>query len=399
MTSGGQLSFFAGRALVISLGVCWALACQQTDDQVEEEQGTARVEASPVETGAVSRWLGYIGDIEGEAEVAVFSAIPDRILALNVREGDEVERGDVLAVIRADVLRQGVRQALGGVDAARAQRDAMADQVSRLEKLKGTGAVTSSQLLSAESQLAAAEARVRQLEAALGQARERKGDSRVRAPISGVVGQLLLEEGDMAAPQTPICTVVAMDRVRVRIDVPEPDLPRLEEGQLVEVGVAVGDGPPIRAEVSRVGPVLDRVSRTAALEIDIDNPDHELRPGMLARVRIQVERREGVVVVPKTALTVTSESENGNNLFRAVVVEDGRAAERLVSLGIEEDERVEVLEGLSAGERLVVSGQHLVADGDRVLVGGDAPAEEESPPAARAEVDPGSAAGSSPGEG
>ncbi|MFO8072504.1 MAG: efflux RND transporter periplasmic adaptor subunit [Polyangia bacterium] len=399
MTTEKRFALAAGRALVLALGACWALACQPQAGESEEEQEPSRVETSPVETGTVSSWLGYIGDIEGEAEVAVFSAIPDRIIALNVLEGDEVERGDVLAVIHADVLRQGVRQALGGLDAARAQRDALADQVSRFEKLEGSGAVTSSQLISARSQLAAAEARVRQLEATLGQARERKGDSRVRAPISGVVGRVMLEEGDMAVPQTPICTVVAMDRVRVGVDVPEPDLPLLEEGQLAEVRVAVSDGPSIRAKVSRVGPVLDRVSRTAPLEIDIDNPDHELKPGMLARVRIQVERRENVVVVPKMALTVTSNTRDGENLFRAVVVEDGRAVERLVSLGIEEGERVEVLEGLSAGERLVVSGQHLVADGDQVLLGESAPAENESPPAARAEVEPGSTAGSSPGEG
>jgi membrane fusion protein (multidrug efflux system) len=259
-----------------------------------------------------------------------------------------------------------VRQALGGLDAARAGRDALADQVERLRRLSGSGAVSSSQLLAVESQFNGSEAQVRQLEALLGQARQRKGDSVVRAPVAGVVGQTFLDVGDLAAPQIPICTVVAMDRLRVALRVPEADLPSLAVGQPVEVRIAAGDGTPINASVSRIGPVLERVSRTASLEIDLDNADHALRPGLLIRARVLVERREGVPLVLKSVLTVTAERRDGVSLYRAVVSEGGVARERLVRIGLEEGERVEVLEGLAPGELLVIEGQHLLADGDPI---------------------------------
>jgi len=329
----------------------------------------------PVATGTVSRWLGYVGDLEAEAEIRVFSAVPDRLVSLQVAEGDHVKKGDVIAAVRAGMLSDGVRQALGGLDAARAGRDALQDQVQRLRQLSGSGAVSGSQLLAVESQLAGAEAQVRQLEALLGQARQRRGDSVVRAPIDGVIGQTFLKVGDFAAPQIPICTVVAMDRLRVTLRVPETDLPSLAVGQRVELRVAVADGEPILASISRIGPVLDRVSRTASLEIDLDNAEHALRPGLLVRARVLVERREGVPMVPKSALTVTAERRDRENLYRAVVSEGGVARERLVLLGIEEGDLVEVREGLAPDQQLVVEGQHLLADGDPILAAGSRTAE------------------------
>lgn len=336
------------------------------EDGKEGEARTRRAVVEPVATGQVSRWLGYVGDLEAEAEIRVFSAVPDRIISLHVAEGDRVKKGDIIATVRADMLTQGVRQALGGLDAARAGRDALADQVERLRRLSGSGAVSSSQLLGVESQFAGAEAQVRQLEALLGQARQRKGDSVVRAPIAGVIGQTFLEVGDFAAPQIPVCTVVAMDRLRVALRVPEADLPHLAVGQPVELRVAVDDGPPLAATVSRIGPVLERVSRTASLEIDLDNADHALRPGLLVRARVLVESRDGVPLVQKSVLTVTAERRDGISLYRAVVSESGVARERLVRIGLEEGARVEVLEGLAPGDLLVVEGQHLLADGDPI---------------------------------
>jgi multidrug efflux pump subunit AcrA (membrane-fusion protein) len=87
---------------------------------------------------------------------------------------------------------------------------------------------------------------------------------------------------------------------------------------------------------------------------------------MLARIRVQVEQRENVVVAPKSALTVTARRKGEHNLYRAVIAQGGKAVERFVVLGLEEGDRVEIVEGLAAGDALIVKGQHLLADGDPV---------------------------------
>jgi RND family efflux transporter MFP subunit len=331
---------------VVLIAVVAAVACDQPAEEDEEEAPIA-IETQTLTTGSLTRWLGYVGDIEGDAEIRVYSPIPDRIISLPVKEGDQVKAGQVLATVRSGVLRQGVKQAASGVDAARAQRAALDDQLTRMKKLESSGAVTSSQLLAVESQFAAAEAQVRQ-------------------PIEGVVGQVFMKVGDMAVPQIPVCTVVDMDVVRVKVRVPENDLPYLATGLPVELTVAVDDAEPIRGYVTRVSPVLDRLSRTATMEVDLDNKDHSLKPGMLARIRVQVEQRENVVVAPTSALTVTAKREGKDNLYRAMVAKDGKAEERFVLLGLEQGDNVEVIKGLAAGEQLLVKGQHMLADGDPI---------------------------------
>lgn len=347
-----------------------AAGCEMPED--EEEDSVVPVEVEKITKGTLFRHLGYTGDIEGQAEIRVFSPIPERIVSLTAREGDRVRQGDTLAVVRSKNLAQGVKQAAGGLDAVRAQRDSLQDQVERVRKLASSGAATSSQLLTLESQLTSAEAQVRQLEAALGQAQQMKGDAVIRAPIDGLIGQVFVEVGDMAVPQVPICTVVDMDRIKVKVRIPESDLISVAEGQPVAFELIAKDAKVMRGTITRVSPVLDRLSRTATIEIDYDNADHLLKPGMLARVEVEVERRDDVVWAPKDALTVTAERRGEEHVYRAVVMKDGKAVERKVMIGLVDGQKAQILEGLKVGEDLVVEGQHLLADGDPVrLIGAE----------------------------
>ncbi|MCP4198412.1 MAG: efflux RND transporter periplasmic adaptor subunit [Proteobacteria bacterium] len=359
-------SIWGVQAVLIAV-LCMS-GCTENNPGDEESKKVFAVDVVEVETGTLVDRLGYTGDIEGETEIRVFSHIPDQIVSLNVREGDRVKAGHILATIRSDTLADSVRQATGGLDAAVAQRRSLTDQVTRMQKLKGSGAVSSSQLLTLESQLAAAEAQVRQLEATVSQARQRRGDAVIRAPIDGIIGQLFLAAGDMALPQFPICTVVDMDRVRIVARVPENDLSKLRPAQPVVYNMAANPSAFRGAVVSRISPVLDRLSRTATLEVDIENADHVLKPGMLVHVNVEVDRLENVVWAPTDALTITIEQKDDQNLYRAVVVEDGKAVERMVVVGLEDGARIQVIEGLAAGDKLVVQGQHLLKDGDPVRV-------------------------------
>jgi RND family efflux transporter MFP subunit len=309
-----------------------------------------------------------MGEIEGISEVKVFSQLMDRILSLPVKEGEAVKKGQILAVVRSSTLSESVKQAAAGLDVVVAQLEALRDQQKRLVELEKSGAVSSAQVISVNSQVAAAEAQYRQLDATLRQARKHYGDSVVRAPMSGIIGQLFLEAGDLASPQIPICSVVRLKRVLVKIRVPEIDLPDVRVGNRVEIELASRVGQKYTSQVSRVGPVIDRVSRTAIAEIELDNRAGIFKSGMLARVRIDVEDKQNVLLAPKSAFTVLPEFKSEKNLYRAVIVRQGKALERKVLLGLEQGGTVEILEGLYQGDQLVVSGQHLLEDGDPVRV-------------------------------
>lgn len=352
---------FCGLA-VVSAG------CSDANSREKQEVVAHPVSVQRLERGELVERIGYTGDVKGEMEIRVFSPIPDRIVQLPVKEGDRVKKDAILAVVRSEMLTQGVRQASGGLDAARAQLRATQDQMERLRALEGSGAVTSSQLLSVESQLAAAEAQVRQLEATLGQARQRRGDAVVRSPIEGIVATVNLEVGDLAAPQIPIAVVVKMDTVTLVVRAPETDLPQLRKGQPVVFWLTVDPEQKFRAAVSRISPVLDRMSRTALLEVDFPNEERQLKPGMLVHLEVEVEKKPDALWAPSDALTVTAQRRDGQTLHRAVVVKDGRAEERLVRVGMRDGHKVEILEGLTQGELIVTKGQHTLADGDHVEV-------------------------------
>ncbi len=355
------------------LAVLVVVAGCSSGSAAEPDAGDAPVAVAvkQLESTSIARILTYTGDVHGEVEVKVFSLVPDRITSLEVEEGDEVAEGEPIALIRSQSLGQGVRQAMGGLNAARAQVEGLRDTLARQRRLLASGVVTQAQVDATEIQLRAAEAQVAQLEATVGSARLRQADANVRAPIAGVVGQVFVEEGDLAAPQIPICTVVQMDRVEVQIEVPERDLGMVRPGMEAEIRVASVPDQVFRAPVSRISPVVDRLSRTATLRIMVDNPDHRLRPGALAEVWLEVERHDDTVVVPRYALVLDQRSgDEGRPTYRAYVLSgDGETVEeRQVQTGINRGDEVEVASGLSPGDRLVIQGQHLLRDESKVRI-------------------------------
>ncbi len=357
-------------SLLVAGVSCFLFGCGPTNaTETQEEEPPTSVEVTSIKRRDIVKILHYTGDISGEIEVKVFSAIPERIVSLRIEEGQRVSRNNLIAVVRAEALTQGVEQALGGLGAARAQVEGLQDNLSRQQRLLASGVVTQAQVDGTRFQLRAAESQVAQLEATVGSARTRRSDAQIRAPISGIIGQVFVEMGDMTAPQLPICTIVQMDRVEVTIQVAERDLGLVRAGMEAEIRVASLPGKSFRASVSQISPVVDRMSRTATLRIMLDNPEHLLRPGSLADVTLEVERHENAVVVPQYALVLNNRStDDGLASYRAYVVVGTKARERQVKIGFFDGNEVEVLDGLDLGEKLVVHGQHLLRDNHAVDV-------------------------------
>jgi membrane fusion protein (multidrug efflux system) len=218
-----------------------------------------------------------------------------------------------------------------------------------------------------KSRLLAAEAQISRLKAMADQASTVRGNAVVRAPISGVIGQRFLSQGDMAAPTLPICTVVHMDRVELVVEVPEQDLARIREGMAARLSVARYPGRTFEGQVERISPTIDRVTRTARVKVVADNPKHELMPGMLARVLLEVERRKKTLVVPYSSLVIRM-GAGGKVEHHAFIGKGGKAVERRLTIGIVEGKKVEVLKGLAMGETLVTQGHHMLQPGRAMRV-------------------------------
>ena len=185
----------------------------------------------------------------------------------------------------------------------------------------------------------------------------------VEAPIDGIVGNVYIDFGTTVSPQTPICSVVNMDTVAVKVNIVERDLPRVKKGQSAQVSVdAYGDGT-FKGVIDRVSPVVDLASRTALVEIKISNDDHRLRPGMFARIKILIEEKRDVLIIPRDAIIKV-----GSLSYVFVVKPDNTVRRRTIETGIVENNKFEVINGLDEGEIIVTMGNTRLKEGDVVKI-------------------------------
>lgn len=327
------------------------------------------VSVAPVEKGNVVEAVTLVGELQGMEEVRVSPVMPERILSLAVKEGVRVKQGDLLATLHGDLQSEGFNQAQAGLEAARANRDAVEDNLKRTRELVTAGSVSKAQLEALEAQFRGVDAQVRQAEAAVGQASAQRSRTSIRSPISGVVAVVHLREGDLAGAGSPVVTVVKAERLKAVLRVPERDFLQVREGMPVRVSPLARPEQSVEGKVSLKGPVVDRMTRTGLVEVHLDNKEGQLVAGSAIRASIELGRREGVVLVPAEAVLLEGETER-TGLATAFVSDGQKATRRQVRVGVRQDDRLEIREGLAAGEQLIVKGVHLLRDGNPITLAG-----------------------------
>jgi RND family efflux transporter MFP subunit len=278
------------------------------------------------------------------------------------REGDRVRAGEPLARIESREVSARLAQAEANVAAASAMETNARLMKERMERLLAKQAATRKNVEDATAGYDAAAANLAAAKEGVAAARMYVAYSEVTAPFAGVVVERRVEVGDTAAPGTPLFVVDDTSKMKIEAQVPESALRGVAAGDPVEVEVDSAGGGARSGTVSEVLPAADPRSRSFTVRAVLDNADGALRPGMFARLRLGGEDRKAVVV-PESAVV-------RRGPLTGVFTVDGQGIARLrwVSLGEARDGRVEVLSGLSAGERIVTEPPAALEDGRRVEV-------------------------------
>lgn len=356
---------------LVALALAGALvACQPAAGTPDAGAATRLVIVAPTRTGDAVESVRILGELRGEADVRIFAELPARIRTLHVREGDGVRAGDPIVTLEGDRLAAGVEQATAALSAAEVARDQLTADLERARRLFASGAIPELQVTTLEAQLRSAEANLETLRAARRGASAESRRTLVRAPIDGTVALLAFAAGDMVAAAAPICSIVRTERMRLALRVTEVDYVRLREGMAATVTLPAMPNLSREGVVTLVSPVLDRLTRTATVEVTLDNADGGLRPGMTGRAEIELARRAGVVLAPARAVVMLPETDETRRAA-VFVVEGGVASRREVLLGLRMDDAIEIREGLRENEVVVVEGQHLLRDGVEVRTAED----------------------------
>ena len=320
----------------------------------------AAVETGPVVRGTIRREVTVSGVVEPIRTVGVNAQIGGAVLSVNVEEGSEVQPGMVLA-------RLDDREIAAQVASAEANFRVAEANFQRAERLRERQVITSAEYDRDRAAYEAAQAQLEQL-------RTRLEYATVRAPVAGVVTQKLVEAGDIVAPQTRLFEIAEVSTMVVRVRVSELDVVHLKVGDAATVTLDAFPGRPLHGRIRRIFPAADPTTRLVPVEVAIEGADASIaRPGFLARVTLTLEERQGVTLVPATAIVGSAGSE------AVFMVEDGKAVRRSIRVGLISEGRVEVLSGLEPGDTVVVAGGNVLREGvtvrvvNRAAVGGDTP--------------------------
>lgn len=285
-----------------------------------------------------------------EAEKDLYLAVDDngRILWVGADQGDRVTRGQLL-------LRLDDAAATAAVARAEISLRQAEDDLGRWTAMKAAGAVSVHDYETVRNHRDMARIA---LEEAIGMLDKR----RVSSPVDGVVNRRYAEVGEMAMPGKPAFQVVQNDRVKVIVDIPERDAGCIRPGMPLAFAVDALGGRICTGEVVFVAVAADPASLTFRTELMAGNSGGELKPGMIARVRVTRGMKGNAVVVPLQALI----PDQGQ--YVAYVVVEERAVRRVVKLASVADTLAIVEEGLRQGDRIIVAGQRKVTDGVSVKV-------------------------------
>jgi RND family efflux transporter MFP subunit len=338
------------------------------------------VDMAPASRATIAEELTVVGNLIGEATVDIVPKVAGRLETVNVRLGDSVRQGQLIAQLDDREIREQVRQAEASFEVGRATiRQREADLKFAETNLDRSRNLFTRQLLprqslddaearyqAASAQLDLARAQFDQAKARLDELRITLGNTRIVSPVNGFIGKRLLDPGAYASANAPVFSVVDIGVVRLVANLVEKDLRLVVVGTPARVDVDAFPGEQFDGRVGRLAPVLDPATRTAQMEIEIANPKFRLKPGMYARVALLVAKRDNALVVPRNAVL---DIEGRRGVFLA---NGGRAQFQVVEVGLQDDQRAEILSGIREGQRVVTTGAASLREGDPIVVAGEA---------------------------
>jgi multidrug efflux pump subunit AcrA (membrane-fusion protein) len=418
MISRNQIRTTIALALVAALGLS-AASCGGSRAQANKKEAAAApaappavdVTTAPAITRDLPRFVEATGSLAADEQTDVAPIVGGRVVSVGVDLGSYVQKGQVIAQLDAGDARLRLEQAqaalaqansataqaeariglrpgqrfeptrVAEVGAARVAYDLAEKNLRRYEQLLESGDISRSAydqqraqrdqlreqyqaaLTLANQSYAAVQTSRAAAQAAQVQVQQaQKGirDVTIYSPISGYVVERTADAGEFVSTSSKVATVARTNPLRARIDIPEQAIATVRPGQSVSVSVSTYPDRSFAGRVARVSPNVSQQSRTLTVEAEVENGDNLLKPGQFATIRVLQAQSDPAVLVPARAVRTEGTTS------RVFVIQDGVARERLVAVGRQDGDLVEIKGNVAAGELVVTSNVEQLADGTPV---------------------------------
>lgn len=334
-----------GMGVIVSV---WATTKAAPVAVIEKPDTTPRVAVETLEPKEVRDLLYLVGVSEPWEAVTVSAEVTGKIEWQGVDDGDR-------AVKDQEIIRINTTSLQARLDQVRADHKLAVQEFERVTELRERGISSSQEFDRASMNRDGTAAMLKMAEIEF-------NHSVIKSEFDGIVDRAYNETGEYVSVGKPLVRLVQVDKLKVLVGVPERDVPRFKTGDTVQLRFDALPGRIIQGKIYRIATTAEPATRTFVTEIEVDNAEGILKPGMIARVALVRALYPDAITVPM--FTLLSRSE-GRYVF---VEQDGKASLRPVEVGFFQEGDVLVTKGLAAGDRLIVMGQRTLNDGDTVIV-------------------------------
>ena len=341
MKKGKQVYAFALLLLVVS--------CKgKKEEATAEEAIPVKVETVSMSTAAGEH--NYVGTVEENTGSSLSFSVMGTVEKVLVTEGQSVSNGQLLAVLNKATL-------MNTYNAAHSSLKQAQDAYKRLTQLHESGSLPEIKYVEIQTQL-------QQAEATESIAKKNLNDCNLYAPFSGVIAKKSIDPGMNVVPGIESLKLVTIDKVNVKVSVPENEIARVKKGATAQVDVAALNHKSFEGKIDEKGVIANPLSHTYEVKVKLNNPHRELMPGMVCEVYISSpNQQQGGILVPNSAIQILDTGERFVWLAK-----NGKATRRIVGTGELTNQGVVVSSGLSAGDQVIIEGNQKVSEGMKITV-------------------------------
>ena len=326
------------------------------DVKMPKESKATLVAVQEVKRAPIRDWIEISGSTAPQRRLSVVSQVEGVLQAFPFREGDPVSKGDVLARIDPAKVQADVQELEARTEFARLD-------LERTEALIASEGAPQELLDKARTEYRTWMAKRAKAQVIL-------QDATIRASFSGIVSARFVEAGDVVSPKTKLLELLEAEpdaprsiALHFKAFVPERRIGAIHMGQRADIALDAYPGKTFSGSLTRIYPEVDAKTRSVAVEITLRNPDGGLRPGLSGIAQVIIREKKDAVLVPSESLLTRPDGRE-----MCFIVAGDHAEARPVKRGIEGAGMVEIVQGLSGGEQVIVRGQHRLKDGAPVQV-------------------------------
>jgi len=337
----------------VSAGVFLFSACTPgtNDRSGSVNSQPARVKVTEIGSGSVTSDPSYIGTIVESQAIPLSFLTSGTVEKVLVNEGQPVRRGQLLAVLNDENLRNAWQIASAKEAQAR-------DAFNRLEPVYKKGSLPEVKYIEIKTALEQAGSMAAMAEKSL-------KDSKLYAPADGMIGKKMIEPGMSIIPGNPVFQLVRIEKVKVSFPVPENEISAIAKGQKAAVRVsAVGDRL-FEAEVSEIGVLSNPLSHTYMVKAELNNPENLLKPGMVCSVQLSNTALNDRIIIPMSAI---QQSANGDKFVYTANEHTGKAEKKPVAAGPVAGNGIVIVSGLKPGDLLITEGYQKISENSPVQI-------------------------------